>query len=246
MASRRPLAPCYLGPPKEVDAVAEGYARVYHNRRRTAWTDYKIAATGEDNLSLSRQSTADTDIGMYDSKQQPDGSFSMSPSTRQLLTQLDSEKCIGCCMQRNKILEEALTYCRIPGYIQPCADDGWSPLLIATQRRNYSAIKTLLAHGAEVDCREPQSGWTPLMFAASIGDCNIVKLLLEYNASINDFASPHDWNPLCCALQANNKEVARVLLDAGADVSLIKRRHPALAEMYECELEEMSAAPTHR
>ena len=26
------LAPCYLGPPKEVDAVAEGYARVYHNR----------------------------------------------------------------------------------------------------------------------------------------------------------------------------------------------------------------------
>ena len=29
----------------------------------------------------------------------------------------------------------------------------------ATQRRNYNAVQTLLAHGAEVDCKEPQSGW---------------------------------------------------------------------------------------
>ncbi|CAE7034070.1 Ankk1 [Symbiodinium sp. KB8] len=237
----RPLAPCYLGPPKEVDAVPEGYARVYHNRRRTSWTDYKLAERGDD-LSLSRQSTADTDISM-DPKQQPDGSFSMTPSTQELLAQLDAEKCIGCCMQRSRILHEALTYCRIPGYVQPCAEDGWSPLLIATQRRNYNAVQTLLAHGAEVDCKEPQSGWTPLMFAASLGDCDIVKILLDKNASINEFASPHDWNPLCCALQANNKDVVRILLDAGADVSLIKRRHPALAELYECELEDVCGTP---
>lgn len=221
--------------------MPEGYARVYHNRRRTSWTDYKLAETGDD-LSLSRQSTADTDISM-DPKQQPDGSFSMTPSTRELLAQLDAEKCIGCCMQRSRILHEALTYCRIPGYVQPCAEDGWSPLLIATQRRNYNAVQTLLAHGAEVDCKEPQSGWTPLMFAASLGDCDIVKILLDKNASINEFASPHDWNPLCCALQANNKDVVRILLDAGADVSLIKRRHPALAELYECELEDVCGTP---
>ena len=73
-----------------------------------------------------------------DPKQQPDGSFSMTPSTRELLAQLDAEKCIGCCMQRSKILEEALTDCRIPGYVQPCAEDGWSPLLIATRLHSES------------------------------------------------------------------------------------------------------------
>ena len=69
----------------------------------------------------------------------------MSPSMQDLLAQLDAEKCIGCCMQRSKILKEALTYCRIPGYVQPCADDGWSPLLIATGRCSSRLLKSLSA-----------------------------------------------------------------------------------------------------
>ena len=47
------------------------------------------------------------------------------------------------------------------GYCEncPCTDDGWSPLLIATQRRDAESVETLLSNGAEVDCKEPQSGW---------------------------------------------------------------------------------------
>ena len=82
--------------------------------------------------SVCRDGRIHVHMAGMDPKQQPDGSFSMSPSTLNLLAQLDAEKCLGCCMQRSKILNEALTYCRIPGYVQPCADDGWSPLLIAT------------------------------------------------------------------------------------------------------------------
>eukprot|EP00913_Durusdinium_trenchii_P016259 g15281.t1 len=179
------------------------------------------------------QSTADTDFGALASPKRHQ--IKMSPSTRTLLVNLEAQKCIGCCMQRSKVLENALTYCRIPGYCEncPCTDDGWTPLLIATQRRDAESVETLLSNGAEVDCKEPQSGWTPLMFAASLGDVPIVKLLLKYKASVNTFACPHDWNPLCAAIQANNKDVVRLLLDAGADISLIKKRHPALAEVYE-------------
>ena len=164
----------------------------------------------------------------------------MSLSTRKLLAGLEAEKCIGCCIQRTKVLEDALNYCRIgfvwfclllfrvlqegkvsfycgrvtfsnkseiswilckcttcvlrvqgdarciycfsrnmliitnivatsskgrapscriPGYVCPCTDDGWCPLLIATQRRDAAAVETLLTNGAEVDCKEPQSGW---------------------------------------------------------------------------------------
>ncbi|CAJ1455362.1 unnamed protein product [Effrenium voratum] len=228
--ARRPLAPCYLGPPKEVEGPPAGYARIYHNRRRTAWTDYKLA--NEDGQSLSRQSTADTDLSFPTQPAKPNG-ISMSTSTRDLLAGLEAQHCIGTCIQRTKILEDALTYCRIPGYVHPCTDDGWCPLLIATQRRDSQAVDTLLEHGAEVNCKEPQSGWTPLMFAASLGDCETVKLLLKHGAAVNDFASPHDWNPLCAAIQANNKDIVRLLLHAGADISLIKKRHPALAEVYE-------------
>lgn len=239
--ARRPLAPCYLGPPKEVEGPPEGYARIYHNRRRTAWTDYKLGSKEAEtaNQTLSRQSTADTDFGAGSPSRPHE--IKMSPSTRNLLVTLEAQKCIGCCIQRTKVLEDALTYCRIPGYCEncPCTDDGWSPLLIATQRGDAESVETLLSNGAEVDCKEPQSGWTPLMFAASLGDCYIVKLLLKYNASVNAFASPHDWNPLCAAIQANNMDVVRVLLDAGADISLIKKRHPALAEVYESELNRL-------
>eukprot|EP00435_Cladocopium_sp_Y103_P038769 s797_g10.t1 len=214
---------------------------VLPRRRRTAWTDYKLGSkeAETENQTLSRQSTADTDFGAGSPSRPHE--IKMSPSTRNLLVTLEAQKCIGCCIQRTKVLEDALTYCRIPGYCEncPCTDDGWSPLLIATQRRDAESVETLLSNGAEVDCKEPQSGWTPLMFAASLGDCHIVKLLLKYNASVNAFASPHDWNPLCAAIQANNKEVVRVLLDAGADISLIKKRHPALAEVYESELNRL-------
>eukprot|EP00434_Breviolum_minutum_P033829 symbB.v1.2.029934.t1/scaffold3324.1/size59041/2 len=237
--ARRPLAPCYLGPPKEVEGPPEGYARIYHNRRRTAWTDYKLGEA--ETRTLSRQSTADTDLGLGSPSKSKPNDIKMSPSTQNLLMSSEAQKCLGCCIQRTKVLEDALTYCRIPGYCEncPCTDDGWSPLLIATQRRDVEAVETLLFNGAEVDCKEPQSGWTPLMFAASLGDCQLVKLLLKYNASVNTFACPHDWNPLCAAIQANNKDIVRVLLDAGADISLIKKRHPALAEIYESELHHL-------
>ena len=61
--------------------------------------------------------------------------------TRSMIQKTSSQNCKGYCEN-----------C-------PCTDDGWSPLLIATQRRDAEAVETLLFNGAEVDCKEPQSGW---------------------------------------------------------------------------------------
>ena len=49
------------------------------------------------------------------SKSKPND-IKMSPSTQNLLMSLEAQKCIGCCIQRTKVLEDALTYCRIPGW----------------------------------------------------------------------------------------------------------------------------------
>jgi len=184
--------------------------------------DDKNSSPGYDGHSdgLSRQSTADTDLS----------------HSGDILAQLQAENCLGCSWKRDSVLHEALTYCRMPGYKLPVSQDGWPALVIAVQRRDLDSATTLLEHGAEADCREEESGWTPLMFAASLGDMCMVKLLLEHGASVNEFAKPHDWNPLCCAIQANCKEVIGILLCAGADVDLIKKRHPCLAETYDCEL----------
>jgi len=59
------------------------------------------------------------------------------------------------------------------------------PIHIATSRNNISAIRVLLAHGADVNAQIASSGATPLILAAYTGHLDAVKLLLENGAYVN-------------------------------------------------------------
>ncbi|XP_009809236.1 ankyrin repeat and protein kinase domain-containing protein 1 [Gavia stellata] len=92
---------------------------------------------------------------------------------------------------------------------------GYTPLIMAVQKRSPEICSVLIEHGADVNMPD-DDGWTPLHFAAQNGDDRIVRLLLDHQAQVN--AQEHDgWTPLHLASQNNFENVARVLLSRQAD-----------------------------
>ncbi|CAE8636967.1 unnamed protein product [Polarella glacialis] len=80
------------------------------------------------------------------------------------------------------------------------------------------------------------------MFAAAAGKPGCVKMLLEHGADADLVARPHDWTALTVAILSNNFEIVDLLLDAGANVSVLRRRHPDLAELYRAAQEQHRAS----
>jgi len=181
--------------------------RIYHNRKRTSYTEYEVVS------EVATKRCALVELLWSDS----------CPS---------AEKVTRVAFAAGEADEDS----SLEDVLQLPDANSWPPLIIATHRRQLAAVSALLKLGADVDCQEPQSGWTPLMYAVSVGATEIVRELLRYGADIDAFALPHDWNALCVAIHSNRADLVDMLLDAGADLSLLKRRHPCLAETYNGEL----------
>ncbi|MEZ5419941.1 MAG: ankyrin repeat domain-containing protein [Vicinamibacterales bacterium] len=62
------------------------------------------------------------------------------------------------------------------------ASTGVTPLHLAAAAGSRALVDALVAHGAEVDAREPQWGQTPLMFAAAAGRADVVRALVAHGA----------------------------------------------------------------
>jgi len=193
--------------------------RVYHNRRKTAWTDYEEDAPS-------------TIAELRQEEKKP-----AEPERDSILVALLK---IGGSLTREAVRAAAFEEADIGGgmvaALQRPGPCGWSPLLIAVQRKQAAAVSALLELGAEVECREPCCGWTPLMYAASSGKVDIVQQLLAHGANVNAVAVKQRWTPLCSAIQSFNQEVVHLLVGAGADVQVIKKAHPAIADIYMQEM----------
>ena len=77
----------------------------------------------------------------------------------------------------------------------------------------------LIAHGADVDYRDPVNGVTPLFIAAERGHDAIVRALLDAGAD-KDLAAHDGATPLFIAADNGHDAVVRALLDAGAGKDL--------------------------
>jgi len=188
---------CFYVPPPP-----PGKGRIYHNRKRTAYTEFTLDANQAVPMTVLRLLATETD-----------------PTHGRVKQVAYAE---GDAHEDSNLIDAIQTPCK----------RGWMPLLMAAQRGQTSAASALLELGAEPDCRDPQGGWTPLMYAVANGDKAMAELLLASGASVNAFAVPSDFNPLCVAIMSSRTDFVTLLLDAGADLGLIRRRHPGLAEVY--------------
>ena len=76
---------------------------------------------------------------------------------------------------------------------------------------NFSAVRLLIGHGADVNARDEDS-WTPLHAAAAVGNASIIKLLLQNNA--DPFATTiFDERPIDLC-ETEDVAAISVLLDA--------------------------------
>jgi uncharacterized protein len=129
---------------------------------------------------------------------------------------------------------------------------GWSPLLAATQNRNYQMGKFLIEHGADVNIAN-KGGWTPLYLATDnrnleggdyptprpdMDDLEYIKLLLDSGADPNARLSEstetrtvftNQWldedgaTAFLRASQSGDIVLMRMLLDYGADPKINTR-----------------------
>jgi ankyrin repeat protein len=103
-----------------------------------------------------------------------------------------------------------------PGYIDgdPASGEHWlriTPLHEAARKGDLTAVKTLLAAGADVTARDEHLRSTPLAWAAKFGQLEIVKFLLERGTPKSLPDDPRWATPLAWAIRRGHDEIAILL-----------------------------------
>ncbi|CAC5403686.1 unnamed protein product [Mytilus coruscus] len=101
--------------------------------------------------------------------------------------------------------------------INYCTEDGWFPLLWASQEGHIDVVKVLLQHSADVN-KCDSNGVSPLYIASENGHVNVVKVLLQHSADVNK-CNNNGVSPLYIASQKGHVDVVKVLLQHSADVN---------------------------
>jgi ankyrin repeat protein len=102
-------------------------------------------------------------------------------------------------------------------------NEGWTPLLLATDHNMPSVVQTLLDGNADVNAKCECSGylsggWTALMVASREGRADLVKMLVARHAVV-DLRNKTGRTALAVAAAKGDADVARILLDDGADAN---------------------------
>jgi ankyrin repeat protein len=97
--------------------------------------------------------------------------------------------------------------------------DGQPAIIAASASGNVKLVKALLASGAEVDARSPDSGGTALHYAAYFRQLEVVRLLIASGADVNAQDYETGFTPLMQATIRGNVDVARYLISRGANVN---------------------------
>jgi ankyrin repeat protein len=95
-------------------------------------------------------------------------------------------------------------------------------LHLAVLRNQHTAIRLLIARGADLNCRDFPDNATPLHFAALYGDLETIKLLVEAGADVEGKGDDYEVGVLgwaTCFRQVR-EDVAEYLLTRGAKLNL--------------------------
>ena len=99
------------------------------------------------------------------------------------------------------------------GHCNPDDRDGYgeSALLLAARKGNITAVRTLLAHNADVDSVANVIGQTTLSRAAQLGFLDIVKILESHGADLNS-KDHNGQSPLYYAAKSGQEHIVQYLL----------------------------------
>ncbi|XP_071177539.1 kinase D-interacting substrate of 220 kDa-like [Mytilus edulis] len=101
--------------------------------------------------------------------------------------------------------------------INYCREDGWFPLLLASQEGHVDVVNELLQHSADVN-KCDNNGVSSLYSAGQKGHVDVVKELIQHSADVNK-CSNDDASPLYIASENGHVDVVKELLQHSADVN---------------------------
>lgn len=104
----------------------------------------------------------------------------------------------------------------LAGALLASAPPNDSPVADAAMRGDITAVRELLADGADVNAAQGD-GMTALHWAAERGDPDLARMLLYAGAAIEPVTRIGFYTPLHVAARSGSAAVATLLLDAGAD-----------------------------
>jgi ankyrin repeat protein len=106
-----------------------------------------------------------------------------------------------------------------PGASEPITPREQAILLFkSVAKASIAGVQTSIAHGVDVNFREPQTGATPIMLAAAVGDTMIIADLIAAGADVNLHAL-NGMTALHAAAYKNQRDAAVELLNHGADAT---------------------------
>ncbi len=104
---------------------------------------------------------------------------------------------------------------------------GETPLMTCAKSGNVEAVRTLIAHDAAINAKEPVQNQTALMWAAAEHHPAVVKALIDANADLQAH-SKKGYTALHFAAREGDQESVRLLLAAGVNVNI--RTQPEVAD----------------
>jgi len=100
-----------------------------------------------------------------------------------------------------------------------------SELIDAMIRRDYTAVRQVLALQGELLAQQTDSIMYPLHYAVLLGDTELVSILLDAGSPVDLFDRIRR-TPLYAAVEQNNPEIVKLLLEHHADPNLTTLRNP--------------------
>jgi len=106
---------------------------------------------------------------------------------------------------------------------------GETPLMTCAKTGNLDAVRTLIAHDAAINAKEPEQNQTALMWAAAEHHPPVVQALIDAHADLLAH-SKKGYTALHFAAREGDQETIRVLLAAGMNINLRTRPDGAEAD----------------
>mmetsp|Transcript_5924 Transcript_5924/g.9867 ORF Transcript_5924/g.9867 Transcript_5924/m.9867 type:complete len:342 (-) Transcript_5924:252-1277(-) len=100
---------------------------------------------------------------------------------------------------------------------------GTSALRTASGFLHEECVRILLAHGADVSIRQPETGATALFSASMVGHVGIAKMLIQHGADVNNTVSGQRSTCLSIATFMKHADMMELLLKHGADPNRVNK-----------------------